>query len=314
MGTEIPRTRKSKGFCGDDDTARRDDIVSERPSPALSTAGKDFTSYKLTYRLRSFTRSFADGMVHEYTPRVPSAFLILPALKPVINNTADVTLIGVIYRIVKNCCCWLTGDHKGYEIWQLFHHGAIFLLAIFALADTAFYIYVQVLLFVTDTVDHRLVEVAARYKDIHLTYTTLYLAVSIEILTFVAFLFVQTRRQNLRNRVSVSSHLAFLATRMTSRNLILHGQIITYLATLISPPLVLRSAVILAVAIRYSFQSYSESHVLSIVTTALGGFLSVVIFIGALLVQFNKDWFVGPRDDVSPTQTVQTTREGLVWA
>ena len=156
-------------------------------------------------------------MVHEYTPTVPTAFLILPAFKPIINNTDDVVLIGVIYRIIKNRNRWLTGEYAGYKTWQMINRGVLSLLTLLAVADVVFYIYAQVLLFVKDNDDPTLIKLARDYQDIHLTYKSVYAAVSIEILVCAAFLLAQTRRQHLHSWVShpfqmSPPFLLFLAT------------------------------------------------------------------------------------------------------
>ena len=151
--------------------------------------------------LRSFLRSFVDGMLHEYALEVPSAFLILPALKSIIDDLSEIVLIGVIYRIIKNRNRWLTSNEIGYKWWQTAHTGTTTLLTILAVADTALSIDAQVLLFNNDIDSSELIAAAARYKDIHLAYVTVYLATTIEILFCTIFLKIQARRQDRPNKV-----------------------------------------------------------------------------------------------------------------
>ncbi len=156
---------------------------------------------------RSFARNLADGIWHEYEPSLCKAYLILPALKPVLDNSTDVALIAVLYRIVKNRIRWLTANHRGYHYWQRAHQAVISILALFALADTALYIYAHVLLFglseASDLeVDRGLLKVADSYRDIHLVYLTLYFASALEILGWILFIVLKARPQKLKSRVN----------------------------------------------------------------------------------------------------------------
>lgn len=162
---------------------------------------------------RSFARSLAEGVIHEYEPRVPKVFLVLPALKPVLDNATDVTLLGMIYRVVKNRNRWVSGNHRGYKTWQRMHQFIILILLLFAIADTALYIYAQVLLFSQVQVNAKLVRTANSYLDVHLAYTTLYLLTSLEILACIIFIAIQASRQKLRSRVSHASSISTAESR-----------------------------------------------------------------------------------------------------
>lgn len=245
-------------------------------------------------------RSFADGMIHEYTFTVSAAFLILPALKPVLVDLADVTLIGVVFRIIKNRNRWLTKDLVGFKTWQRIHSLALILLVLFAVADIALYIYTEVLVF-TKLIDiPKLNKAASRYKYIHITYMTMYFAASVDILVCAGLLMFRKWRQDRRSRVS--GHHTPTRLCHTPRcvadfpfgmliALVVGLQIVTLLVTIVSPSLLLRSTALLAAAIRYSFLDYSASRTAGVVTTALWGLPSIIIFIGLLLIQFNRGWF-----------------------
>jgi hypothetical protein len=146
-------------------------------------------------------------MIHEYEPTVPKVYLILPSLKPVLDNTLDVGLIAMIYRIIKNRNRWVCGDLTGYVWWQRAHTFVVYTLMLLAIADTALYIYTEVLLFGLKTnlsINPKLIMAANSYQEVHLTYNALYLLTSIEIVGCAIVLFVRARVQKLRSRVSYS--------------------------------------------------------------------------------------------------------------
>ena len=205
MAEESRRPGEPKSLCCNDDAFGGNDIV-DLPSIVASTPPcLPGTS------LRAFIRTFADNMIHEYEPTLPKVYLILPSLKPVLDNTLDVGLIAMIYHIIKNRNRWVCGDLSGYMWWQRAHTFVVYVLMLLAIADTALYIYAEVLLFGLKTdlsTNPKLIKAANSYKEVHLTYNALYLLTTIEIVGCVIFLFVRARAQNLQSRVSYSNMLA----------------------------------------------------------------------------------------------------------
>ena len=236
-------------------------------------------------------------MVHEYQPTVPKAYLILPSLKPVLDNATDVALIAMVYRIIKDRNRWVCGDLTGYLWWQRAHSFVVYILIILAIADTALYIYAEVLLFglqVDQLIDPRLAKAANSYKEVHLTYNALYLATTIEIMGCAIFILWRARAQKLKSRVSYSSMI-----RPKQRSQLLMSttflQIMTYLLLLVEPFLILRSTALLVVAVLYAFEARTEAQKTTVIEVAFWGFPSIFIFTGLVLIQYRKDWESGFR-------------------
>ena len=199
MVEESRRPREPKSLCGNDDSVGGNDIVSSPFTVLPCLPGGSF---------RAFIRTFIDDMVHEYQLTVPKVYLILPSLKPVLDNTTDVGLIAMVYRIIKNRNRWVCGDLTGYLWWQRAHSFVVYILILLAIADTALYIYAEVLLFglqVDQLIDPRLAKAANSYKEVHLTYNALYLVTTIEIMGCAIFILWRARAQKLKSRVSYSS-------------------------------------------------------------------------------------------------------------
>lgn len=231
-------------------------------------------------------------MIHEYQPTVPKIYLILPSLKPVLNNATDVGLIAMVYRIIKNRNRWVCGDFTGYLWWQRTHSFVVDILILLAIADTALYIYAQVLLFghqVDQLIDPRLAKAANSYKEVHLTYNALYLVTTVEIMGCAIFILWRARAQKLKSRVSYSSTVR---PKQRSRSLMLTTflQIMTYLLLLVEPFLILRSTALLVVAVLYVFEARTEAYKTTVIEVALWGVPSIFIFTGLVLIQYRKDW------------------------
>ena len=231
-------------------------------------------------------------MIHEYQPTVPKIYLILPSLKPVLNNATDVGLIAMVYRIIKNRNRWVCGDLTGYLWWQRTHSFVVDILILLAIADTALYIYAQVLLFghqVDQLIDPRLAKAANSYKEVHLTYNALYLVTTVEIMGCAIFILWRARAQKLKSRVSYSSTIR---PKQRSKSLMLTTflQIMTYLLLLVEPLLILRSTALLVVAVLYVFEARTEAYKTTVIEVALWGVPSIFIFTGLVLIQYRKDW------------------------
>ncbi len=115
----------------------------------------------------------------------------------------------MIYHVAKNRNQWVCGDPTGYLWWQRAHHLVVTTLTLFALADTALYIYAQVLLWGQIDVSQlnpKVLKAANSYGQVHITYTTLYLVVTIEILVWAIYVAWKAWQQNLRSRVSHPSN------------------------------------------------------------------------------------------------------------
>lgn len=111
----------------------------------------------------------------------------------------------MIYHIAKNRNQWACGDPKGYKWWQRAHDLAVATLTLFALADTVLYIYASVLLWGqidVSSINPKVLDAANSYGQVHITYTALYLAVTIEIPVWAICIAWKAWKQNLTSRVS----------------------------------------------------------------------------------------------------------------
>lgn len=158
-------------------------------------------------------RSLVDGIIHELQFDVPKAYLIIPALKPIIANGTDITLIGLIDIITKNRFRKITPG--GYIILDRIHKRVIVsLLALLGLADTVLYIDVQGIawgktiesLFCRSFDNTKgmkaLVALADWYQRIHLLYTSIFFVVTLEIGVCIILILKRSPMQSLRSRVS----------------------------------------------------------------------------------------------------------------
>ena len=152
----------------------------------------------------------ADEITHETEPDVPEAYLILPILKPILKNGSDVALILMIYRIIKNRNCWVTGDKKCYPKWQLFHNFVKSILVFIGTADAAIYIYAEVTCFTQTQLGHLnnahasgiMITVANCYKWVYLAYVAIYLLTALEMCYCAGFILVKAAKKEIHSRVS----------------------------------------------------------------------------------------------------------------
>ena len=180
----------------------------------------DLAAYRV-HPSRSIIRTLMDEVIHEYEFSVPKAYLILPSLKPVLDNSTMIGLIAMIYHIAKNRNQWVCGNPTGYLWWQRAHHLAVTTLTLFALADTVLYIYAQVLLWGqidVSEINPKVLQAANSYGQVHITYTALYLAVTIEILLWAICVAWKAWQQNLRSRVSHPSGSGEIRPSTKTRN------------------------------------------------------------------------------------------------
>ena len=155
----------------------------------------------------------ADQITHETEPTVSEAYLILPILKPILKNGSDVALILMIYRIIKNRNCWITGDKKGYPRWQQFHNFVKSVLIFIGTADAAVYIYAEVICFTQTQLGNLdnahasgiMMTVADCYKWVYLGYVAIYLLTALEMCYCAGFILFKAAKKEIHSRVSPHS-------------------------------------------------------------------------------------------------------------
>jgi hypothetical protein len=147
--------------------------------------------------ISAYARTMADEIVHEYGLNMISAYLALPIIKQVLANGTDTTLIYVIYRVIKNRFCCIRPEKYGYQVAQNTHLGVFVLILLFGVSDAGLYSYAQVYT-VSDDADYaKAVNISNWYRNIHISYITVYCAVALEMLGSAVFI----SRQN-QSRVS----------------------------------------------------------------------------------------------------------------
>lgn len=161
-----------------------------------------------------YIRSVADGIVHELRLDLPRAYLVIPALKPIITNVTDVTLIGLIYLVVENRLLRLKKPGDRHFLSLVHKNVVAVILILLALGDTVSCIYAQVVIYDktvevtestgTDTTAKvtTLISGPTWYRRIHLAYATVYFAIALEIMACALYMHLQSSRA-LRSRVSV---------------------------------------------------------------------------------------------------------------
>ena len=116
----------------------------------------------------------------------------------------------MIYRIIKNRNCWITGNKKGYPRWQLAHRFVKSLLVFIGTADAAVYIYAEVICFTQTQIGNLsnahasgiMATVANCYKWVYLAYVTIYLLTALEMCYCAGFILVKAAKKKLHSRVS----------------------------------------------------------------------------------------------------------------
>lgn len=128
----------------------------------------------------------ADEIIHEYGFNMMAAYLALPILKQVLANGTDTTLIYVAYSVIKNRFLYLRPQKGGYEPVQWLHLGIWVVILLFGIADAGLFSYAQVYMHNDNA---KALNLSNWYKNIHLSYVTVYCAVVLEMFGCAIFIF-----------------------------------------------------------------------------------------------------------------------------
>ena len=134
----------------------------------------------------------ADEIVHELGLDRITAYLALPIVKQVLANGTDATLIYVVYCVIKNRFRCIRPKKDRYVQAQHIHMGIFVLVLLFAVADAGLYSYTQVYTVSNDAEDSKAINISNWYRNIHLSYITIYCAVILEMFTCAVFIFQQS--------------------------------------------------------------------------------------------------------------------------
>jgi hypothetical protein len=136
----------------------------------------------------------ADEILHEYDLEMLNAYLALPIAKQILANGTDTTLLYVVYSLIRNRFDYIHAENDSYKRLQEIHNGAFIVMVLFAIADASLYSYAQVY-----TVSHdNAINISNRYRDIHLSYVTVYCAATLEIFACAVVIFKQSGEKQTR--------------------------------------------------------------------------------------------------------------------
>jgi len=213
-----------------------------------------------------------------------NTYLALPISKQVLANGTDTTLLYVIYSLIRNRFDYIQAEHDSYKPLQEIHNGVFIVMVIFAIADASLYSYAQVY-----TVSHdNAINISNWYRDIHLSYVTVYCAVTLEILACAVVIFKQSGKKQSR----VSRHRKERECLSSANSICLKLQISKCLITIITPLLVLRSVANVAFTTFYVYLAHYEQKSTGVIAAVLLGITSVIVYTGLVVVGFDKNWIL----------------------
>lgn len=154
---------------------------------------------------RAYARTLADEIIHELgLSSVLGPYLALAILKQVFANATDTTLIFVLYSVLKNRLKHLGTPDKSYSRMQLSYMATWLLIFLFGLADEGLFFYAQSYVGLSDIDPAKVVYWVNWYKNIHLSYVSVYCAIVLEIFYRSVALYHEAKRKRNPSRVSQS--------------------------------------------------------------------------------------------------------------
>jgi hypothetical protein len=155
----------------------------------------------------AYGRTLADEIIREFgLSSVVGPYLALPILKQVFANATDTTLIFVLYSVIKNRFKHLRPGTQDYAQAQRLHMGTWFLIVLFGIADEGLFFYSQTYVESDDIDPAKALNIVNWYKDIHLSYVTIYCAITLEIFTRSVMIWHEARQKRIQSLVSELSN------------------------------------------------------------------------------------------------------------
>jgi hypothetical protein len=151
--------------------------------------------------ISAYGRTMADEIIHEYGLNVVIAYLALPIIKQVLANGSDTTLIYVVYSVIRNRFRHIGQEKNGYETLQFVHTGVFCIMLLFGIADAGLFSYAQSYILYDDEDETNAINITNWYRNIHLSYITVYCTVTLEMFACALFIFNHSRPP--RPRVSL---------------------------------------------------------------------------------------------------------------
>lgn len=245
------------------------------------------TGYHLHLR-SAFLRTTADGIVHEYEPQVPNSYIALEIVKGLLANGTDCILLFVVYSTITNRFCYIKKDKRAHMLTQQIHVGIAVLVFLVGLADSIVFVYAQIYISTHAADDAGAINIFNVYSKIHLCFTGVYCAASLEMFACAVWIFSQS--QSCVSRAQKEKEHSCRPRHHISDFLILHLQVSKYLIVMVTPFLVIRSGYNLASAVIYVYLGYDQPDSSGVTSAVLLGIAAVVLYAGLVFMGFCKDW------------------------
>jgi hypothetical protein len=158
----------------------------------------------------AYGRTVADEIIHEFgLGSKIGPYLALPILKQVFANATDTILIFILYSVIKNRFQQLRPKTQKYPQAQLIHMGTWLFIFLFGIADEGLFFYAQAYVTSDDINPAKAVNIVNWYKNIHLSYVTIYCAVILEVFACSFVIWREARQKQKQSRVSELLELKF---------------------------------------------------------------------------------------------------------
>ena len=155
----------------------------------------------------AYGRTLADEIIHEFgLSSVVGPYLALPILKQVFAYATDTILIFVLYSVIKNRFKHLRHGTQDYAQAQRLHMGTWLVIFLFGIADEGLFFYAQTYVEYDDVDPAKALNIVNWYKNIHLSYVTIYCAITLEIFTRSVIIWREARQKQKQSLVSEHSN------------------------------------------------------------------------------------------------------------
>ncbi|KUJ11021.1 uncharacterized protein LY89DRAFT_688983 [Mollisia scopiformis] len=217
----------------------------------------------------AYGRTLADEIIHEFgLSSVVGPYLALPILKQVFANATDTILIFVLYSIIRNRSKHLRPGTQDHAHAHRIHMGTWLLIFLLGIADESLFFYAQAYVESDDIDPAKALNIVNWYKNIHLSYVIIYCTIILEIFACSVRIWHEARQKQAQSPIS------------------------NILVQVIAPFLVIRSISNVALSVIYITLGRKEEKSTAVVVGILLGLTSVVVYVGLVVIAFEKDWDV----------------------
>jgi uncharacterized membrane protein YozB (DUF420 family) len=230
----------------------------------------------------------ADEIIHEFgLSSVVGPYLALPILKQALANATDTILIFVLYSIIRNRYKHLRPGTQDHAQVHRIHMGTWLVIFLLGIADEGLFFYAQTYVESDDIDPAKALNMVNWYKNIHLSYVIIYCTIVLEIFARSVRIWREARQKQKQSPVSepFERRLCWISTNLLFK-------ISNILVQVIAPFLVIRSISNVALSVIYITLGRKEEKSTAVVTGVLLGLTSVVVYVGLVIVAFEKDWIV----------------------